>query len=175
MDASTIKEYLIFTIEKELYALHIAKVLEVVEFTSITRVPKTPNYMRGVVNLRGDVVPVIDLKLKFGLSETEKNLDTSIIVMEIIIEGENIILGALADAVHEVITLEAGEIEPAPKIGSIIDAEYLIGIGKKDEQFLLILNMDKIISTKELAILESAKGHEKAISIKNSTPKEELK
>lgn len=172
MDAASIKEYLIFTIEKELYALHIAKVLEVVEFTSITRVPKTPDYMRGVVNLRGDVVPVIDLKLKFGLNETQKNVDTSIIVMEITIESENIIIGALADAVHEVITLEANDIEPAPRIGSVIDAEYLTGIGKKDEHFLLILNMDKIISTKELALLESAKILEKAAAPQKAATKE---
>ena len=125
-------------------------VTSVVEFSEITRVPKTPDYMRGVVNLRGSVVPVIDLKLKFGLGKTEKSIDASIIIMEVKDNEETVTFGILADSVEEVIELEPSQIEPTPKLGTSVDTEFIKGMGKKDDDFLIILDIEKIFSGEEL-------------------------
>src|SRR5512134_1658617 len=110
-------QYLTFTLDEELFALDIGKVREVLEFTSVTRVPRTPEFMRGVINLRGSVVPVVDLRLKFGLSRTESTIDTCVIITEVESGAEKTVLGALADSVQEVIELEPRNIEPPPRMG----------------------------------------------------------
>ena len=109
-------QYLTLTLNEETFALDVAKVREILDFTTVTRVPQTPAFMRGVINLRGSVVPVMDLRLKFGMAETATTVNTCIIVVEVVAEGETIILGALADSVQEVIDLEPEQIEPAPRI-----------------------------------------------------------
>jgi purine-binding chemotaxis protein CheW len=112
--------------------------------------------MRGVINLRGSVVPVVDMRLKFGMSATEKTVNTCIIVMEIIIEQETAIVGALADSVQEVLELEPEQIEPAPRIGTKLNTEFLVGMGKHNETFIMILNIDKVFTFEELyAVQES--------------------
>lgn len=144
--------YLTFVLEQEQYAINVNKVKEILELTTITKVPRTPEYMRGVINLRGNVVPVIDLKFKLGMNRTEETSNTCIIVMEITIdEGEIIVVGALADLVQEVIELEPGQIDPVPKIGIKLDTEFILGMGKKDEHFIIILDIDNIFTKKELA------------------------
>lgn len=143
--------YLTFTLAEEQYAVDVTKAREVLEFTSITRVPRTPDFMRGVINLRGSVVPVCDLRLKFGLGATEKTIDTRIVVMEINVRGETAVLGALADSVQEVIELESNQIEPPPKIGMSIDTDFIKGMGKRNEQFIIILDIDEVFSEEELA------------------------
>ena len=117
-------QYLTFKLEDEVFGLAIGKVREVLDFTTITKVPRTPEYMRGVINLRGSVVPVVDLHLKFGLAQTEKTVNTCIIIVEISMEGEITVLGALADSVQEVVELEPEQIEPAPKIGTKLNTEF---------------------------------------------------
>ncbi len=107
--------------------------------------------MRGVINLRGSVVPVIDLRLKFGMSESEKTVDTCIIVMEVALASETIVLGALADSVQEVIELEEEQIEPAPKIGTRLNTDFISGMGKREENFLIILNIDRVFTGEEIA------------------------
>ena len=149
-----VKPYLTFTLDDELFAVEVAKVREVLDYTTITKIPKTPEYMRGVINLRGSVVPVIDLRLKFGMSKTENKINTCIIVLEIKLEEETIILGALADSVQEVFELEPDQIEPAPKFGTRFRAEFLRGMGKRDENFIMILDMDKVFSSDELALVQ---------------------
>lgn len=144
-------QYLTFRLEEEVFALDISQVREVLDFTAITKVPRTPEFMRGVINLRGSVVPVVDMRLKFGMSRTEQTLNTCIIIVEINIDGDRLILGALADSVQEVIELGPGQIEPAPRIGTRLDTEFIKGMGKRDEEFIIILDIDKIFSMDELA------------------------
>ncbi len=150
-----ITQYLTFKLEDEVFALDIGKVREVLDFTTITKVPRTPEFMRGVINLRGSVVPVVDLRLKFGMSKTEKTVNTCIIIVEVTVDGETTILGALADSVQEVLDLEPGHIEPAPKIGTRLNTEFIKGMGKRDNQFIIILDIDKVFSTDELAMVQA--------------------
>jgi len=148
-------QYLTFKLEDEVFALDITKVREVLDFTSITKVPKTPEFMRGVINLRGSVVPVVDLRLKFGMSKTEKTVNTCIIITEVTVDGETTILGALADSVQEVMDLEPDHIEPAPKIGTRLNTEFIRGMGKRDSAFIIILDIDKVFSIEELALVQA--------------------
>ena len=157
-----LSQYLTFKLDQEIYALDITQVREVLDFTEVTKVPRMPDFMRGVINLRGGVMPVVDLRLKFGMSRTEKTVDTCIIIMEISIEGEATLLGALADSVQEVITLEPDQIEPPPKIGTRLKTEFIKGMGKKNNEFVIILDVDKVFSVDELIILQDMEeGSEK--------------
>ncbi|MFO7812841.1 MAG: chemotaxis protein CheW [Pelovirga sp.] len=144
-------QYLTFKLDQEIFALSIAKVREVLDFTEITKVPKTPDFMRGVINVRGGVVPVMDLRVKFGMEPTPQTVNTCIIIVEILIEGERTILGALADQVEEVLDLDPDQIEPAPRVGTGLRTEFIKGMGKRDEQFIIILDIDRVFSSEELA------------------------
>lgn len=145
------RQYLTFKLAEEIFAVEVAKVREILEFTSITKVPQTPDFMRGVINLRGSVVPVMDMRLKFGLPETEKTVNTCIIVVEVSHEGETIIIGALADSVQEVFELEPDQIEPAPRIGTKLNTDFILGMGKHDGQFIMILDIDRTFTSAEIA------------------------
>jgi len=149
-------QYLTFKLDEEIFALDISKVKEVLDFTEITKIPKTPEFMKGVINLRGGVVPVVDMRLKFGMSETAKTVNTCIIIVEVTIEGETTVLGALVDSVQEVMDLEPGQIEPAPRIGTRLRTEFIRGMGKRDNHFIMILDIDKVFSADELAAVENA-------------------
>jgi len=142
-----ITQYLTFKLEEELFALDIGKVREVLDFTSITKVPQTPDYMRGVINLRGNVVPVVDLRLKFAMGMAEKTVNTCVIIAEVELDGEKVVMGAMADAVQEVLDLEPDQIEPAPRIGTKLNTEFIKGMGKYAEQFIIILDIDKVFSS----------------------------
>ncbi len=154
------KPYLSFKLDEEIFAVDVAKVHEVLEFTTITKIPRVPDFMSGVINLRGSVVPVIDLRMKFGLSKTERTIDTCIIVLEISLEGEKIVIGALADSVQEVFDIEPHQIEPAPNIGNRYKANFIMGMGKRDENFIMILDIDKIFSSEELEVFQEAGSSE---------------
>ncbi len=149
-------QHLTFKLDDEVFALDISKVREVLEFTKVTKVPQTPDFMCGVINLRGGVVPVVNLRLKFGMSEAEKTVNTCIIIAEVELDGETTVLGALADSVQEVHEFESDQIEPAPKIGTKLKTDFIKGMGKRDDQFIMILDVDKIFSTDELAIVQDA-------------------
>jgi purine-binding chemotaxis protein CheW len=144
------RQYLTFKLTEEVFAVDVAKVREILELTTITKVPRTPDYMRGVINLRGSVVPVIDMRLKFGMSATEKTVNTCIIVVEVQYDEEIIVIGALADSVQEVFELEPDQIEPAPHIGTKCNTDFILGMGKNDGQFIMILNIDRTFSGEEL-------------------------
>ncbi len=144
-------QYLTFTLERELFALNIVSVREVLELTNITKVPRTPKFIRGVINLRGRAVPVVDLRMKFGMGKTERTVNTCIIIVEVELDGEAAVLGALADSVQEVYEMEASQIEPAPRMGARIKAEFIRGMGKSGEQFIIILDINKVFSAEELA------------------------
>ncbi|RKX75759.1 MAG: chemotaxis protein CheW [Spirochaetes bacterium] len=147
-------QYLTFSLENEHYAVDVAKVREVLELVPITEVPKTPGFMKGVINLRGGVVPVLDMRLKFGLHEGERTVDTCIIVMEVDVEGETIILGAVADSVQEVIEIQPEEIEPPPKIGTRLDTEFIEGMARNNDKFLIILDIDRVFTSGEITTMK---------------------
>ncbi|MCF7948970.1 MAG: chemotaxis protein CheW [Spirochaetia bacterium] len=149
-NTDTTNQYLTFSLSDELYALEVSKVKEVLEYQPITRVPKTPDFMRGVINVRGGIVPVVDLRLKFDLPAQEQTVDTCIIVLEISIENETITVGTIADNVHEVVEIQPEDIEPTPKIGTRLDTDFIEGIGKNNDRFLVILNIDKILTSEEI-------------------------
>jgi purine-binding chemotaxis protein CheW len=161
-------QFLTFTLDGERYAVEISRVREVLEFTTCNRVPRTPAHVRGMINLRGSVVPVIDLRLKLGLSATERTLDTCVIITEVRVEGEGLVLGALADSVQEVIELDPAAIVPPPRMGTRVDTRYLRGIGKRDDQFLLVLDIERVLSDDEL--LEVAAVQEAAGADPQGTP-----
>ncbi len=161
MSVSSINEtaqYLSFMLGEEVFALDISKVREVLDHTSITRVPQTPEFMRGVINLRGGVVPVVDMRLKFGMTKTEQTVNTCIIIAEVSLEEETTVLGALADSVQEVFELDPEQIEPSPSIGTHLKTEFLKGMGKRNEEFVLILDIDRVFSAKELEAVQAAEG-----------------
>ena len=151
---TTINQYLTFKLEEETYALDISRVHSVLDFEKITKVPKIPDFMRGVINLRGSVVPIVDLKLKFGLPLTEKTIDTCVIIVEIVLDNEPTVLGILADSVQEVINLETSQIEPPPKIGTRLRTEFITGMGKKDDEFIILLDLDKVFTLEELSMVQ---------------------
>ncbi|KAF0215073.1 MAG: purine-binding chemotaxis protein [Geobacteraceae bacterium] len=138
------RQYLTFKLEDEIFAVDVAKVREILEFTVVTKVPQTPEFMRGVINLRGSVVPVMEMRMKFGMALTEKTVDTCIIVMEMLLDGETTIVG------QEVSTLEPDQIEPPPRIGIRINTDFIIGMGKQNEQFIMILDIDKLFCVEDL-------------------------
>ena len=161
MDGSAVRkvelnQYLTFQLGKEIFALGIGQVREVLDYTEITRVPRTPAYLRGVINLRGGVVPVIDLRLNFGMTRTEQTVNTCIIVVEVNLDGELIVLGVLADSVQEVVDMEPENIEPAPHLGTKLNTEFIKGMGKINNGFVMILDIDKVFSSDDLATVQGS-------------------
>ncbi len=155
-ETTKVIQCLTFKLGDEVYAVNVSKVQSILDYTRITKVPKTPEYMRGVFNLRGSVVPVVDLKLKFGMGTTERTADTCIIVLEVSLSGETTVISALADSVQEVVDLEPGQIEAAPRMGTALNTEFIQGMGKKDEDFIIILDIDKVFSQKEIEIVKTS-------------------
>ncbi|HTX35230.1 MAG TPA: chemotaxis protein CheW [Bryobacteraceae bacterium] len=143
------RQYLTFRLGEEVYAIDVAKVREVLDFTTITKIPRTPDFMSGVINLRGNVVPVVDLRLCFEMSKTEKTVNTCIVVVEMLVDGESNVIGALADSVEEVIDLEPEHIQPPPRIGVKIRTDFIKGMGRRDTQLIMILDIDRVFSTEE--------------------------
>lgn len=149
--------YLSFKVGEELFAANVVKVLEILEVSKITRVPRSPEYMRGVVNLRGSVLPVIDTRLKFGMPAADDTVETCIMVLTIQMENESFVLGALVDAVQEVFETAEDQIKAAPSIGSKYRSEFIDGMIRLNEQFIMLLNLDKVFSTDEIiTVKESA-------------------
>jgi purine-binding chemotaxis protein CheW len=148
-------QYLTYKLADEIFALDIAKVREVLDFAEITRVPRMPEFMRGVINLRGSVVPVVDLRVRFGMPRTEKAVDTCVIITEVTLDGAITVLGALADSVQEVLDLDPDHIEPPPRIGTRLNTEFITGMGKHGERFIIILDIDKIFSGNELSLVQN--------------------
>jgi purine-binding chemotaxis protein CheW len=145
------RQYLTFKLGDEVFGIEVSKVREVLDFAAITRIPRTPDFMSGVINLRGNVVPVVDLRLCFEMSKTSKTVNTCIVVVEMWIEGESTVIGALADSVEEVIDLEPEQIQPAPRMGTQIRTEFIKGMGKHDAEFIMILDIDRVFSAGELS------------------------
>lgn len=150
-------QYLTFKLGEEMFALEVSRIREILDVTTITKVPRSPAFMRGIINVRGSVVPVVDLRLKFDMMATERTMDTRIIVMEIAVNNELMIIGTLADAVNDVMDLESSQIEDAPKIGAKWNTNLIKGIGKHNGEFIIIFDVDLIFSAEELAMVHKNK------------------
>ncbi|NOU18774.1 MAG: chemotaxis protein CheW [Bacteroidales bacterium] len=149
-----INTFLSFKLGEEEFAAHVGKVLNILEMTKITEVPKAPEYMKGVINLRGTVLPVIDTRIKFGMPKTEYTTNTCIIVLDIEMDGDSIHVGALVDSVQAVLELDNSQIMPAPSIGSKYKSEFIEGVANIDDKFIMILNMDAVFSSNELTNIQ---------------------
>ncbi|MFC2323879.1 MAG: chemotaxis protein CheW [Bacteroides sp.] len=150
-----ITSYLTFKLGDEEFAAHVSKVLNILELTKITEVPKSPNYMTGVINLRGSVLPVIDTRIKFGMTPTEFTPSTCIVVMDIDLEGESVHVGALVDSVQAVVEIEHDQIMPPPSLGNKYRSEFIEGVANINDKFVMILNMDEVFSSEDLIDLAS--------------------
>lgn len=155
------QQYLTFFLADEEYAINIQRVKEIIEYTTVTRVPKVPEWIRGVINLRGNVVPIVDLTVRFGLEESPVAKTTCIVIVEVEQDSERAVMGVVADAVNQVIDLAPKDIEEPPAFGTRVRLEYLFGMGKLGKKFALILNIDRVLSNTELltvSILQAAAG-----------------
>lgn len=147
-------QYMTFKLGDELFAINVSQVREVLEVPQITKVPTAPQYMRGVVNVRGQSVPVIDLRLRFGLPQGSLTVQSRIIVMELMLDGEVAVLGGMADSVHEVIELDPGNINPPPRIAMRWRSEFIEGMGKRGDDFVIILDFNAVFSSEEVALVK---------------------
>ena len=143
-------QYLTFILGREIFALDISKVREVLEISTVSEIPRTPEYMRGVINLRGHAVPVVEMRSKLGMTSIKDTIDTCIIILEVGFGDEKLVLGALVDSVREVFEMLDETIEPAPKMGAAIKADYILGMGRQGEQFIIIVDVDAIFSGEDL-------------------------
>ena len=143
-------QYLTFLLADEVYAVSILRVKEIIEYGTVTRVPNMPPSIRGVINLRGAVVPVVDLVVRFHLGESKVTNRTCVIIAEFHSKGEPVVMGLIADAVSLVIDLAPGEIEPPPSFGTSVRVDFLKGLGKIGKKFVLILDLDRVLSAEEL-------------------------
>lgn len=147
------QQYLTFSLGGEVFALGILNVKEIIEFGNVTEIPMMPAFIRGVINLRGAVVPVIDLSARFGGKNSTVSRRTCIVIVEIESEDGKQDLGVIVDAVNEVLEIPRAEIEPPPAFGAKIRADFIQGMGKVDGRFVIILNVDRVLSTEEIAML----------------------
>ncbi len=144
------QQYLTFFLADEEYAISIERVKEIIEYTTVTKVPKVPEWIRGVINLRGNVVPVVDLTVRFGLEARQVSKTTCIVIVEVQQDSERTVMGVIADAVNQVIDFAPKDIEAPPVFGTRVRLDYLFGMGKLGKKFALILNINSVLSSAEL-------------------------
>jgi purine-binding chemotaxis protein CheW len=149
-ESSKQTQYLTFHLAGEEYAVGILKVKEIIEYGTLTVVPQTPRSVRGVINLRGNVVPVVDLAIKFGMEPSPITNRTCIVIVEVALHGEQAVMGMIADSVSQVIDLPRSELLSPPAFGTRIKADFLHGMAKAGNKFLLILDIDKVLAADEL-------------------------
>jgi purine-binding chemotaxis protein CheW len=148
-------KYLTFNLGREVYGIEILKVQEIIGMMSVTRVPKTPGFVRGVVNLRGKVIPVIDLRLKFALEAKEDTDRTCIIVVQVALNGTPVIMGLIVDEVSEVLNVLADQIEASPSFGAKVDTDFILGMGKVGQKVVMLLDVDRVLSADETLAIEN--------------------
>ena len=144
-------KYLTFKLDVEEFGLEILKVQEIIKMMDITRVPRTPAFVRGVINLRGKVIPVVDLRLKFEMDRREGTDKTCIIVVTVRRGGGAVVMGIIVDEVSEVLDVAGGSIEPAPEFGGAVDTSFILGMGKVGDRVVTLLDVDKVLSSSDLA------------------------
>lgn len=146
-------KYLTFTLGDEIYGLEILKVREIIGLMDITKVPRMPAFVRGVINLRGKVIPVVDLRRKFGMEAIEDTVETCIIVVDL----GKMLMGVVVDKVSEVLDIDGSQIEEAPSFGASIDTDFILGIGKKEDKVVILLDIEKVLTSDEIAALSGVK------------------
>jgi purine-binding chemotaxis protein CheW len=144
-------KYLTFALAHEEYGLEILKVREIIGYMDITAVPQTPHHVKGVINLRGQVIPVVDLRSKFGMDTAEITEESCIIVVEICQGDRNFQTGIVVDHVQEVLDIPGGDIEDAPQFGSSVDTDFILGMGKIGDSVKILLDIDKVLGGDDLA------------------------
>jgi len=149
-------QYLTFKLGEETFGINIASVREVLKPTKITHIPAATEFLKGVINVRGNVVPVVDLQTKFHLPDAGQAKHTRVIIVESALGDDRTVLGALADSVDEVIELTSDQIEPAPRVGVRLDARFILGIGKRDGHFIILLDVARVFSEEELIMAQNA-------------------
>ncbi len=147
-------KYLTFKLGEEGYGLEILKVQEIIGMQGITKIPRTPNFVKGVINLRGKVIPVIDLRLKFSMDAREYDRKTCIIVVQVRREESNLILGIIVDEVSEVLDISGDKIEAPPSMGANVETRFIMGMAKTDSAFKILLDIDNILSQQEIAAIK---------------------
>ncbi len=165
-----INHYLTFMLGEETFASHVNHVTKILEMQKITEVPRAPKFMKGVINLRGNVLPVIDGRIKFGLTPKPYTDKTCILVLSIKLEGEQIEVGAIVDAVLDVIEFPQEDIKPSPALGSKYKSDFIDGVIKRNEKFLMILNMDSVFSAQEIIEIQAGDEATTEESPQNETP-----
>lgn len=154
--ASRAGKYLTFKLADEEFGLEILKVQEIIQMQSITRVPRTPEFVRGVINLRGKVIPVVDLRLKFGMESAEDTERTCIVVVQIRNATNVVVMGTIIDEVREVLDIPEASIEDTPSFGTSIDTEFILGMGKIGQNVKILLDIDKVLSAQEISHVTAA-------------------
>ncbi|MCG6553848.1 MAG: chemotaxis protein CheW [Candidatus Magnetominusculus sp. LBB02] len=156
--ATETMQYLTFILNGETFAVDISKVREVLEYPMVTKVPQMPSYVDGVIDIRGSGVPVVDLRVKFGMYEGEKTVNTCVVIVEVMIANRQTVIGAVVDSVQEVMELDSNKIEPPPTLGISINSSYIKGMGKRGERFTMILDIDKVFASDDMSFMHD--GHE---------------
>ncbi len=149
-------KYLTFRLAVEEYGLEILKVQEIIGIMKVTSVPKMPEYIRGVINLRGKVIPVVELRLKFGMESREDTEKTCIIVVQIAGSSQKVTMGIIVDEVSEVMDINLAQIDAAPSFGASVSTDFILGMGKIEEKVVIMLDIDRVLSTQDIATLEEA-------------------
>ena len=149
-------KYLTFQLGEEAYGLEILRVQEIIGMMSVTRVPGTPEFVRGVINLRGKVIPVVDLRLKFGLEKQPDTEKTCIIVAQVVRAEQDVTMGIIVDEVLEVLDIAGDQIEPPPSFGSAVDTDFILGMGKVGRKVVMLLDVDRVLSSGEFALVDQA-------------------
>jgi purine-binding chemotaxis protein CheW len=153
-------KYLTFSLGKEEYGIGIQKIKEIIGLMTITPIPKTPEYYKGVINLRGKVIPVVDLRLRFGMASIEHTDRTCIIVVEVTGRSGNVVIGILVDAVSEVVNIRAQDIDEPPSFGKRVNTDFILGMGKMEEGVKILLDIDRVLSEEEIEALEKTTDEE---------------
>ncbi len=160
MSDITTQQYLTFGLGEEVFALETGSVREVIELVPVTRIPKTPPFMRGVINLRGHAVPVVDLRIKFDMPTVQDTVNTCVIIVDVDVDGELCSMGAIVDSVREVFEMDSDQLKPPPRMGTSIRADFIKAMGKQNEEFIMILDIAKVFSAEELSVLRETEMDE---------------
>ncbi|OOE89002.1 chemotaxis protein CheW [Salinivibrio sharmensis] len=150
ISSAEVVQILSFILDHEWFGVEISGIQEVLEYRKVTPVPRTPTFMLGVINLRGKVIPVVDLRVHFDIAVTQPTVETCIVIIHVDIDGEDTVLGILADRVQEVVEVNPADISPAPKIGNRVDSRYIYGMARCEEHFIILLRLSRIFSSDEL-------------------------
>jgi purine-binding chemotaxis protein CheW len=149
-------KYLTFSLAGEEYGIGILKVKEIIGMMAITTVPQTPTYMKGVINLRGKVIPIVDLRLKFAMEVIDATEKTCIIVVEVVGSGRKVMIGILVDSVSEVLNIKGGDIEDTPNFGGRLNTDYILGMAKTGDKVRILLDIDKVLGAEGITVLGKA-------------------